>query len=256
MSIAATGSPGRGDALRRDPRHGRAVAFAAVVEGRAVEVRGVAPADQGEALAGIEQAVDRGIAELPRARRAEVNSRGGAIEAVEHAAVADDERRAAARRRCDSRHRGDGAVVELDQAFAAFGRERRVVAAPARRLVGPARVDLGVGVTFEDAEAALAQASIGRDRQAEHGGDRGGGVVSARQIAGDDRLDALAGERLGGARRLPTAALAERGVQLALHPHLGVPDRLAVAHGDDSRRLARRRARVAPHDRSSRRLSV
>ena len=73
--------------LMSPPGHGRAVAFAGVVERRAVEVRGVAPADQGEALAGEEQPVDRGVAELPRARRLEAEAGRGAVQAVEHAAV-------------------------------------------------------------------------------------------------------------------------------------------------------------------------
>ena len=38
----------------------------------------------------VQQPVDRGVAELPRARRREVEAGRGAVQAVEHAAVADD----------------------------------------------------------------------------------------------------------------------------------------------------------------------
>ena len=59
--------------------------------------------------------------------------------------------------------------------------------------------------------------------------------------------------------RLPAAALAERDVELALHAHLDVPGRLAVADRDDPRglagvRLVRRR--VGARQPSSRRFSV
>ena len=127
--------------------------------------------------------------------------------------------------------------AELDQALAAFGRERRIVVPPARCVGGPAGVDLGVGVTLEDAEAALAQAGVGRDRQIDDRGDRLRRVVGAHQVAREDRLEALAGERLGDPRGLPAAARAEAGVELALHAHLGIPLRLAMADGDDSRHL-------------------
>src|SRR6187200_2477321 len=106
-------SPGQGRS-RRHPRHRRAIAFAAVVERVAVEVSGIAPADQGEALAGEEKSIDGGIAELPRARRRQVEPGSGAVQAVEHAAVADDQDRGAARARGDLSHRGDCARAELD----------------------------------------------------------------------------------------------------------------------------------------------
>src|SRR6478735_4653088 len=190
VSIDSTGSPTRGSgaaALIRAPgerlpprrerssrhlRHGRAIAFAAVVERVAVEVGGVAPADQGEALAGEEQPVDAGVAELPRARRREVEAGSGAVQAVEHAAMADDEDRGATRALGDARDGGDRARAEVDQALAAFRRERR---------------------------------------------DRLRRVVGAHQVTREDRLDALAGERLGDARCLPAPARAESGVELALH---------------------------------------
>ena len=148
-------------------------------------------------------------------------------------------------------HGGDRARAELDQALAAFGPERRIVLAPARRVGRPARVDLGVGVALEDAEAALAQAGVGRDRQIDHRGDRLRGVEGAHQVAREDRLDAFAGQRLGGTARLPAAARAEGGVELALHAHLGVPLGLAVADRDDARRPPSARSFI-----SSRRLSV
>ena len=67
----------------------------------------------------------------------------------------------------------------------------------------------------------------------------------ARELAGVDHLvrdvdvvDAGVGERRCGAPRLPLPARAERRVELALHAHLGVPDRFAVADGDDPRDVA------------------
>ena len=106
-------------------RHHR-VALAAVVERHlAFEVRGVAPADQGEAARRVEQPVDRGVAELPRARRAELDAGGGAIEAVEHAAVGDDGDRAAGLAGGDAAAGRDGAGAELAQGLAALGRRSR-----------------------------------------------------------------------------------------------------------------------------------
>src|SRR5205807_697891 len=83
-SIVSTGSPGRGSgaafmsSLRR-ARHGRAVALARVVERSVFQVRGIAPADEREALAGEEQAIDRRVAELPRARRVEAEAGPAAV---------------------------------------------------------------------------------------------------------------------------------------------------------------------------------
>ena len=158
-----------------------------------------------------------------------------------------DRAAARARRRCartaaTARALNSTSVSPPSGANAGSWRRQRAASA------GPARVDLGVGVALEDAEAALAQAG---DRSRPAGRRRAAiacrRVVGARQVAGEDRLDALAGERLGDARRLPAAARAERGVELALHPHLGVPHGLAVAHGDDPRRLVVPRRRAA-HD--------
>jgi hypothetical protein len=80
-------------------------------------------------------------------------------------------------------------------------------------------------------------------------------VSRAREVAGDDLLDAFIGERRGRARRLAPAARAERGVELALHAHLGVPDRLPVADGDDAGDPRVGRAARHAH-RRSRRFSV
>jgi hypothetical protein len=155
----------------------------------------------------------------------------------------------AARRRGDPRHRGDRASVELDQRLAALGRECRVVAAPACRGVRPAGVDLGIRPALEDAEAALAKSRVGRHRHADDVGERRRGRRSAHEIARDDRFDAFVGERRRGPPRLPLAARTEQRVELALHPHLGVPDRFAVADRDDPRDVGACGFAVAGHAR-------
>ena len=224
----------------RGPRHGRAVAFAGVVERVAVEVRGVAPADQREALAGEEQAVDRGVAELPRARRR--RGRGRVAARYRQSSTPPCVTTRIVRPRARSAIAVTAATARAlnsTQRLAALGRELRIVAPPAQRVGGPARVDLGVGVALEGAEAALAQAAVGRDRQIA----RTAAIACAVSNARTRSLEKIASmpssaSASASARGLPATALAERGVELALHAHLGVPR--------PSRRGGRRRSARAP----------
>src|ERR1019366_4352903 len=102
---------------------------------------------------------------------------------------------------------------------------------------GPARSDLGVRVALEYAEAAFAQSLIGLDVETDPIGNGLRRVEGARQIAGEDGFDALAGQRFGDAPGLPAATPAQHGVELSLHAHFGIPYRLAVTDRDDARHL-------------------
>src|SRR5437867_4851635 len=95
----------------------------ALVERRILEVVVVVPADQGEALRRVEQAVDRRVAQVPGARRLQRNARRGAVQAVHHAAVCDERDGLAEMRLRQRSGSGHGARVETEQRFAALGAE-------------------------------------------------------------------------------------------------------------------------------------
>ena len=143
------------------------------------------------------------------------------------AAVACGQRRDAA----------DRAPVERQQRLAALRAEAGIALAPAPRLLGKALLDLGKSEAFEAAEATLAQTGLGAQMQARTAGHHARSLAGAGQIAGVDRVQALAGQGLRQPLRLPAAGLVQFDVELALDAGGHVPRGLAVANGDDARRL-------------------
>ncbi len=205
---------------------------------------GVGPAHQAQALRRIEQPVDAAVAELPGARRVELDARRGAVQAVEHAAMRHQGQQFARVALRQRRHAGHAALVELGQPLAALGAEAGVALAPAFAGLGMIALDLGPGQALEDAEGALAQAALGPRHEARGPGQRLGGLPGALQVARVERRDALVGQRRGDARRLPAALVVERHVELALDARVDVPGRLAVADGEDAGDGAVRHARA------------
>ncbi len=150
--------------LRRPGADLSAPAVSGVGAGRhfgGLQVRGVVPAHHRAALVGVEQPVDAGVAQLPGARRVERDAQGGAVQAVEHAAVGDDRDGLPRVARRQPRHGGHAAGIERRQRLAAAGREAGLAPPPARGVVGPALLDLGEGGAFETTEGAFAQQRVG-----------------------------------------------------------------------------------------------
>ncbi len=95
------------------------------------------------------------------------------------------------------------------------------------------RGDLGVQQAFEGAIAALAQVRLGLHRQPMGVRQRLRRLARALQVAGDDRVDPLVGERRRQRRGLALAFLVQRDVEMALQAALGVPGGFAVADQED-----------------------
>ena len=209
-------------------------------------MRSVAPAHEREALSGVEQAVERGVAEQPGARSSQAGAGGGAVETVHHAAVRDERDRLAGVPSGDLRNRCDNARVKNLERFAATRRRKsKVAGAPASAVLRPAPLDLGPGVAFEGTEAALAQARLELQRQTGARADGLRGFAGARQVAGVEVAETVLRQGLGDALGLPAALGVERNVELALNAGVDVPRGLAVAHRHDARGLRVRRHQLA-----------
>jgi hypothetical protein len=111
----------------------------------------------------------------------------------------------------------------------AAGRPRVRIGHPAGVQAGHGRTDRRRAYTLEYAERPLSQPRVGQDRQPEHGGEGGGGLPRAAQVAGVDRADRTVAEPPGGVRRLAHPALGQLGlVVMALRQARDVPGGLAV----------------------------
>ena len=140
-------------------------------------------------------------------------------------------------------HRVQHAVDQLLAGLAAIHRPRGIARPPAlecRRMLGG---DLVERQSLEDPEAALAQARLRNDLEAESFGERLGGQPGTRQLARVDRVDAFGRQPLGEASGLPHAGGRQRDVEMALDAMLGVPRRLAVP---DHQQLGRHPAILTP----------
>jgi hypothetical protein len=126
--------------------------------------------------------------------------------------------------------------------------------APAFGGLGPAGLDLLVGVAFEGAEATFAQGGVGVHRQTRGGRDGLRRLVGPQQVAGVDRLHALFGHGRGETFGLPAAGVVEGDVELALDAGVDVPGGLAVADRQDAGDFVHRCGGAARQ--SSRRLRV
>ena len=144
-----------------------------------------------------------------------------------------------------ARRAGHAARIEGGERLAALGAEVGVALAPAHGLRRPALLDLGVGLAFEDAEAALAQAGVGDHAQAAVRGRPPARWPRALQVARVDGRDARVGDGAGESPRLPVAGVVERDVELALDARGDVPGRLAVADRQHARDLIGHRARLS-----------
>src|SRR6218665_4118795 len=79
----------------------------------------VVPADQAEPRLAEQQAVDTGIAQGPAALGVEVEALRGAVDAIEHAAVRNDDEALTRMQRRQPRDRGHTARIEIGEALAA-----------------------------------------------------------------------------------------------------------------------------------------
>ena len=140
------------------------------------------------------------------------------------------------RRQCG--HRAGDALAQLHQGFAAGGRKVRVALAPAAGFFGPLGFNVGPGLAFKGAKAALAQAGMqlhfpcrGLAGVLRNGSGRG---MGARQVTGVHAVDGLIGQRLRHTLGLPAPFVVEVDVELALDAGVHVPGGFTVAHGDDA----------------------
>ncbi len=150
--------------------------------------------------------------------------------------------------RCASASRATAATDALAkglQHLAAARPELRIAPAPARRLVRPALLDLREAQAFELTERALAQADVDLRLQPLSGRQRRSGLVRTRQIAAVHGVNLLVPERLRQPAGLPSAHGIESDVGMTLNAAVRVPGSLAVADGQDARRLAHRRRLAA-----------
>ncbi len=95
--------------------------------------------------------------------------------------------------------------------------------------------DLVVEQPFPGPEIPFAQLGDRDDREPAWFGDCAGGVERAGQIAGVDRVHALARELLGKRASLCLSSVVQGPVRVSLDPALEVPVRLAVARQEDRR---------------------
>ena len=110
--------------------------------------------------------------------------------------------------------------------------------APAREGVGVALLDLVAGQPFPRAEAALAQARIEPDVQAEPSRHDLCGLPRARQVARVDSVDLLR-QVVGELASLVSPAGVQGGVRVALPAAVAVPVGLAMASEKERRHEAR-----------------
>ncbi len=212
-------------------------------------MRSIAPTHQGELAFGVEQAVERGIAQFEAARRLQFLPGGGAVEGVEHAAMHSDDDELAGMARGNAPQGSLGAVGEVAQGFAAGGGEGRVAVTPAGAQFGMQRFQRGKAMALERAEAALAQAGVEYDAQAVRRGNRFRRLPGPLQIAGVHGGQGLLGQGVGGQPGLFQPARVQRNIGMTLDARSGVPVGFAMTDGDDAGRFGRvveHGARIVP----------
>ena len=227
----------------RAPRHGRQSPSLASSSGSPSRWEVSLQPTSVKPLAGVEQSVDAGVAELPGARRIEAEAatpRGTGSRARRRARRRD---RAAAVPRGDAVDGRDGARVEARSASRRPGRERRGrggASARARRASGRrSRRRCGP-------RTRRSRARAGRCRSPPAG--RGAGDRRRRvgtRVPGRWRRSRRSSRRRAparGARACQRPRRIERDVEVALDAGLGVPAGLAVADGEDPRRFGLDRA--------------
>ena len=184
---------------------------------------GVIPPDQGEARTGEKQAVDRRIAQLPGAGRAQVDPGGGPVQAVEHPAVGNPGHAGAGMLARQPLGGVQAPGLELDQGLAARRRELRIAGPPAAGPVRMVLVDLLSAAVYAGDGAQI---------------DKEGRAVFALEprllfdlLAGADAGKARAEERLSLPK--PTASTVEdlrREIEVSLYRQA-----FHAAEGDFSR---------------------
>jgi hypothetical protein len=126
-----------------------------------------------------------------------------------------------------------GSPVQVAHGLAT-GRPRVRIGHPAGLQAGHGCADRRRAYTFEHSERALSEPGVGPDRQPEHGGEGGGGLQCAAQVAGVDRPDRAVAELPGGVRRLGQAAVGQlRQIVVPLRQARDVPGGLAVPDQPD-----------------------
>ena len=206
----------------------------------------VAPAHQHQPLVAVQQPVDRRVVERPGARCVERHASGGAVQAVEHAAMRHPHDRACRRvrwpavrpPRCNVRRNAVRLSPRAGANVASRARQRAVSSGQCR--------PMSAYVKPSNTPKQRSRSPRSRcTRRPPLGGQRRCRLHRARQVAGHDGIDRLVGQRLRQLLRLPTAECIERRVELALHARFRVPGRLPVADRDDAGGFVQRmRARL------------
>jgi hypothetical protein len=199
-----------------------------------VQVLGVGPANQGEAVGRPQQAVDGAVGQFPGARRVDFLAGCYAVKRIQHAAVRHHHDLLARMARGQRVHGARHPLAQLQQRLAAFRRLPLGNAlAPVVGVIGPGLVDLVDGLAFEHAEAAFAQAFVGHHRNARHFGDGLRRLMGATQIAGIHGTDPLGCQRFAHAAGLPAPGVIQADVLLPLDAGGDIPGGFAVTHGND-----------------------